>query len=241
MPNLAQIQAFEVRALTRLQAPINSYYDAVERFGEGVGVTIADRLVRTDMARVLRNLHTEAALIGADGQLDADQRDILRLIIEQDLGYLSGFMDALSTISRAKALARCNAYVATLRNTINEMIAFKLPKLPVYPGDATQLACGRFCKCILVVERLPGTGNFNVRWVLDALAEHCEDCLRYARLFNPLQIRNGVVPQVRSIPDADVKRIAALIAIASQKPRSRFEIAARAVHSHEHEHVAKAA
>lgn len=69
--------------------------------------------------------------------------------------------------------------------------SYGLPVLPQYPGDG-QTRCHKGCQCYLSILSLPGNGNFDVRWLL-GLAEHCPDCLRLAREWNPLRIRNGII------------------------------------------------
>jgi hypothetical protein len=213
MPSTA---AFESHALQRLQGPINVYFNVVDKFGaDTTQATVSASLTRADMRRTLQSLHTEAALIGAGGSISSDQRAFVADVIQQDLGYMDGFMDALPRLSRAAALNRCNSYVATLRSTINELAVYNLPPLPMYPQDE-RLQCGRHCKCMWDIRPLFGAGNWDLYWRMNVVAEHCPDCRRFAARYSPLQIRGGKVANIKSISEEDLRRIDALILIAMQ-------------------------
>lgn len=179
---------------------------------------VAQSLARADMERVLRQLHLEAALIGGRNELDADQRGILRDIVANDLQYLGRFMDALPSLSRAQALARCQAYLTTLRQTANEMAAFSLPWLPVYPGDRTALVCKWHCKCTLDIRRREGKGNWDVYWRRSA-RESCPTCRALEAAWNPLRIRDGIIAEGQMLTlRSEIRAIKAVLGLLKDKP-----------------------
>jgi hypothetical protein len=219
MPTLANLAVFEASALPRLQQPIQVYYRTLDQVGKpSLEARVAQSLARVEMERLLRQLHTEAALIGANGTLDPDQRGILRDIISNDLRYLNRFMDALPTLTRAQALARCQAYLTTLRHTANEMAALKLPWLPVYPGDRHNLICKWHCKCALDIKKVNGVGNWDVYWQRSA-RESCSTCRALEAAWRPLRIRGGKIVEGQSLSKAsEIRAIKAVLGLLDKQP-----------------------
>lgn len=216
MPAPADFATLETTALGRLQAPISAYFDATDKAAaDSPRGRIATTQARLRFLMELGQLHTNAATLAVGGSLTREERGLLSDIINQDRDYANGFIDALPTLSREQAMARCAAYVATIRSTYNEFLAIDLPTLPMYPQDA-RLRCGRWCKCTMKVVRLGGR-DFDVYWIMDPSAEHCDDCISLATPWQPLQIRSGEIMQARKMTDVDLRRVKALLRIALQE------------------------
>lgn len=214
MPTRDDVQRFLTNASNRMRIPIEAYYNAVERYGaDSMQGRVAQSLAKTALERTLRQLHTEAGLLGAGGSLDDGARGVLNDIISTDLYYADNFADSLPKLSRAQALARSQMYLPTQLSTVNEIASLNVPTLPIYPQDE-RLICGHFCKCTLRIVYLFGQGNFNIYWDINPTAEHCDDCIRLAATWRPLKIRDGEIVQVKAISDADLRHIKALLAIA---------------------------
>lgn len=204
MPTADVIARFLVGAQDQLQKPIRAYFDVVERFGaDSIQATIAAPLTRAEMERTLRNVHIQAGLIASAGNPTPGQLRELQALIGSDERYLRGFMDALPKLSREQALVRTNMYAATAKNTVAQVETVDIP-LPIRPRDG-QTECTWHCRCALNIVYLFGAGNYNVFWLLDQTGgvEHCADCLRLARVWRPLRIRNGQIVGSKMISDHD--------------------------------------
>lgn len=111
---------------------------------------------------------------------------------EIQLGYLSKFRRELDGLSNKQAIQRSSLYAGaiTSRYWTAHTRALGLPQLPAMPGVRT--SCMSNCKCNWNIIPLPGEGNWDCQWRVSAV-EHCEECLRRQDIFNPLEIRNGVI------------------------------------------------
>jgi len=194
MPARDILDAFVEAATERMAGAVQQYYDVVDQFGaDSTQAMIAASAARLDLERAVRVNHVDAAVIGAGGDLSTDAKSVLNEIIGTDTYYVERFADDLPKLSREQALVRANMYVSTQRNTITDITSLELPTLPIYPKDS-RLICEWHCKCDLDIRFLFGKGNFDVYWRLDPLGqEHCDDCIRLAATWDPLQIRGGVI------------------------------------------------
>ncbi len=210
MPGRDVLATFTNAASERMAAPVNAYYDAVDQFGaDSLEARLALYNARQQLAYAVRANHIDAALIAGAGNLSPEQRYELQQIIAEDVAYVEGFADAMPELSRGQALVRANLYVSTQRNTINEITLMELPPLPIQPKSA-DLICTWHCKCDLDIRFLYGDGNFDVYWRLDPLGrEHCDDCLRLAAIWSPLQIRNGQILGAKMLKPQDFERLKA--------------------------------
>lgn len=201
-----------------LETPIARYYDTlaaplnvpgiVRHLAEVARERVALYQAEQAMRRVLYGLHFHAAQLGSPGQLDSQQMAYVNRVIQEQEQYLAGFMRALPGLSRAQALARARLYGASIVQMLSQMAAWGLPTLPIYPGDA-RLACShevRACKCHLKITP-HGRGNYDVYWILNPEAEHCEDCSYYAATWNPLVIKAGRIVAKQSISARTFKTI----------------------------------
>lgn len=216
MASNKDIARFVESAQARLHAPLDRYYEVVDKFGaDSLQARVAQSITRADMERVVRQNHIEAMVLGnASPDLSSAAKAELQRIIGQDQAYMNRFMTDLPNLSQEAAKVRANMYANTARGTVSQAAAFDLPvTLPVYPRDENQLACGFNCKCAIDVRYLFGEGNANIYWRLDQTGgvEHCEDCLRLAATWRPLQIRNNVIVGAKSVTKADFARIKAVL------------------------------
>lgn len=208
MPARDVLQAFTEAASQRMADAVQPFYNAVDKFGaDSIEALVALSLSRRDLERAVRENHIDAAVIGGGGDLSAEAKGILQDIIGQDTYFVERFADDMPRLSRGQALVRANLYVNTQRNTINDIVSLEMPTLPMYPRDA-RLICTWHCKCDLDVRFLFGKGNFDVIWRLDPLGrEHCDDCLRLAATWRPLQIRGGKILNMKMVRPQDIERL----------------------------------
>lgn len=205
MPNRDTLAKFLQGATEQMQKPVREYYSAVRRFGaDSVQATIAQSLAKAELERTVRQLHVQAAVIGGGGQLSGDAKAILKDIIGTDTYYVERFATALPKLNEAQAMSRASMYASTQRNTITDIVSLELPTLPVYPKSSS-LDCKWHCKCAIDARFLFGEGNIDVYWLLDQMGgiEHCQDCLRLARTWKPLRIRDGKITSVVKMTDYD--------------------------------------
>lgn len=146
----------------------------------------------------IRMLHATALLIARGGMAYLQPRDPITVerLVSVQLTYLDMFAHAISPptpFSSALAEARARMYAGAALATYYRVYAdsLGLPELPRYPGDGST-ACLSRCRCRLRIDAL-GDGDFDVWWVIDALAEHCPDCVELTRTWSPLRVRGGVV------------------------------------------------
>lgn len=185
-----------------LREPVSAYFEAIrqaERPRRGIARLLQPALqaidkfrarsrARNELRATIARLHAEAAREANGGALSFSQLPTLRMRIEREQGFLSGFLRDLAEMDEKTALLRIGKYAASAFHTGSATIAVQLPPLPIYPGDWS-LACNGFCKCYLKIDDL-GSGNYDVWWKL-GIAEHCPDCERLAQTWSPLKIRSG--------------------------------------------------
>jgi hypothetical protein len=208
MPSNKDIQTFVRNAQDRLQAPIDRYYEVVDKFGaDSIQARVAQSITRADMERVVRQNHIEAMVMGnASTDLTPQAKRELQRIIGQDQAYMNRFMQELPNIPRGAAKVRADMYANTARGTVSQAAAFDLPiELPVYPRSDS-LDCTWHCKCAISVKYLYGEGNANVYWQLDQTGgvEHCRSCVSLAAKWRPLKIRNGVIVGTKSVTEQEL-------------------------------------
>jgi hypothetical protein len=101
--------------------------------------------------------------------------------------HLQSFRDAIKAgeLSEAQIAARADMYSRRLRGLYNSgRVAAHDIKLPQVPGDG-QTRCTTNCKCRLeFLDVRDDSGMITavqVRWVMNAAAENCEDCVRLSQ------------------------------------------------------------
>ena len=143
-------------------------------------------------------LQAASASVGGKANLGAQQIQVAQARLNEQMRYAQGFRDRLQGVVdssdlelRLKPITSTSRMYGTSSNATYEIgfqLAIGIPALPAQPGVRT--ICMTNCKCRWVSRKLEGNGDWDFFWRL-APAEHCETCLARARLFNPLQIRNG--------------------------------------------------
>jgi hypothetical protein len=197
-------------AVTAMQAPIKAYYarlDEIDKADE------SDAWKATQRKEALAKCEAALKQALADevekaGKLAADQaskkkwslsdainaiKDTVKGAINTLGEFLDGFLKDLPDLTYEQAMARAALYATSILQTASEaQIAFTDTELPYTPG-CDDLDCSWHCRCHLEVEekRGIGPGNFDVYWVMDPDAEHCESCLELSKKWNPFKIRNG--------------------------------------------------
>src|SRR5512140_23981 len=209
MPSRSALNTFVSSAQERLRKPVADYYRVVDTFGrDSIQTTVAQSLTKAEMERVLRSIHTQAAVLGSAGQMDADAKSILQDIIGQDAGYLNRFMGDLPKLTQGQAISRADMYVGTAKGTVSDIATLGLPTLPIYPRDS-RLDCQWHCKCATDVRYLFGEGNFDVYWMLDQRGgvEHCPSCIRLGATWRPLRIREGKIVGTKAVSEHDIAHL----------------------------------
>jgi len=153
------------------------------------------------MSREVRKLHLAAAAIGAGGWVNLGGRAMEEALSEvrEHIDFLDRFrqkiqdaLDAGQPFSDKMILARAKMYGEGARATVEKsyVATLGLPRLPAYPGKATE--CRSNCKCSWTIEQLPLNGNWDCYWERSPV-ESCANCIARERAFNPLRIRNGII------------------------------------------------
>lgn len=145
------------------------------------------------MRRLVAETNTRYAL--TNGALSEADRQRLQERLRRELDFLDGFRRDIEAgkLTPAQIKARARLYLDTAQISLQERMiaAAGLPAMPAMPRDWTTI-CRSGCMCTWRFERLGGDGNWNARWLLRP-AEHCDTCLNRAALWNPIEIRNGVL------------------------------------------------
>jgi hypothetical protein len=156
---------------------------------------------RTAMREDVTRMHWQYYAAGKGGVGKLDQRDlsIIRAIVNEERGYLDRWGQTMlnarqagrSLPSEAAIRSRSMYYIekanATLQRATTE--AAGMPPLPAYPKDGTA-ECRTKDRCRWVI--VPVLGGWDCYWRL-GYAEHCENCITRARVWNPLRVRNGAI------------------------------------------------
>lgn len=144
----------------------------------------------------LRDLYVAAAWTSTGGPERTSQADYGRIgrQLRDQYGYMHQFFGEIAQgkLSLAEIEARGKLYTASSRQALEAVSAAGnegLPRLPAQPGDGTT-RCRTNCKCNWRIEAVEN--GYDCYWELNP-AEHCEDCLRRAREWNPLRVRFGEI------------------------------------------------
>lgn len=143
-------------------------------------------------------LQAASASVGGRQNIGSQQIVVAEARLREQRRFALGFREQLQEIADSDVLvfnenainARSQMYGQSSHATfeVGFQVGIGMPILPAQPGIRTD--CLTNCKCRWIIRRLAGDGNFDCFWRL-APAEHCDTCLARARLFNPLQVRNG--------------------------------------------------
>lgn len=217
MTNNAAISRFLDAARERLQAPVREYYSAVNSADPAtprgrIAITQAAVNLRTSMQKVLREQQIAAAVLGGEGDLSQQARAVLLQVQREQLLYMNNFIAEIPNLSSDAAIARAGSYTPAVGQTMTRVAVLALPPLPVQP-QSRLLKCRGFCKCHLDIERI-GPADFDVTWIMNPTAEHCEDCERLAIRWRPLRIRDGVIVGMKQVTPHEEALARAAIAVA---------------------------
>lgn len=164
---------------------------------------VARAKLREDIRYLIVQAHVDAATSALGRPLDALDMPAVRAIVNRELAAAEGFIYAIDGMEEKDALHRAALYQYAVEQTRSIMGAIEIPiALPIMPGDR-RLACKGFCRCHLDITKLAGEGNFDVIWVMNPEAEHCEDCRQLAQEWTPLKIRKGVIVSIKAVSTHD--------------------------------------
>ena len=208
LPRLQQARQFlqNVGGTPTTQLRVQTNVDALERLRRQQAnrlsqITVDYLAAEMSQARWFRlmtdtvtqgNIAATGIAIGGLVNLSLSHQQEIERDNEIQLGYLSKFRRELDELSPKVAIQRSSLYAGatTVRYWRAHSKALGMPPLPAIPGVST--SCMSNCKCNWNFIQLPGEGNWDCQWRVSAV-EHCDECLRRQRVFNPLEIRNGVV------------------------------------------------
>lgn len=191
--------------------------DAVQKFQE-LAILENNRLLRGDvtprewestMRRYLRNLHFTTFTIGRGGADKLTNKDMIeiRRLVDRQFMFLQDWTTTLD-VENMPSEAYMNNRIGMYGNNavssaeVGNSLARGLPLLPAYPRDGST-QCYTNCKCKWRYNKLKTEDNaYNVFWVM-GYAEHCPNCFKRSRTWNPLKYRDGVLvnPVKLDVPD----------------------------------------
>jgi len=154
---------------------------------------------QTAMQTENRRYQLASAVLGAGGatQVDAETFAIAQRKADEQVRFLNAWTDemragAFPLDALPRVRQRANLYAGAANATFAESRnhRFGIPALGRHPGDGS-LACRTNCKCQL--DYVQVEGGWDIFWRVDPAAEHCQDCLAQAALWNPLRVRAGVI------------------------------------------------
>lgn len=148
---------------------------------------------QTEMRDRIKREALRQYLIGRGGvqQMTSQDYGSLGGVIADQYRYLDGFAREIADglLSERQIVARSRMYLRSTREAFERAMARTrgLPAMPAYPGDAST-ACYTNCQCHWDYHYLPSRRRWECTWMLGE-AEHCEDCVANAALWNPLVIQ----------------------------------------------------
>lgn len=189
---LASLRDVDTVALERLQSRLREEYKRITTdFTEG-RITIEQWYRQMADLSNRANIAASALAVGGVNKLSAADLQAIERANETQLAYLNGFRRELETMSILAAIARAALYAGAITALFWTIFAQAtgMPPLPAQPGVLT--SCHTNCKCSWNILTLAGNGNWDCFWEVSAV-EHCPECLRREQVFNPLQIRGGII------------------------------------------------
>lgn len=144
------------------------------------------------MRREIDILHRTLYRAGVGRDLTPADRARIQARVDEQWRYLQGFYDdvAAGRQSPQQIARRARLYLDAGKTSLQQaaVARFGMPELPVYPGQRSD--CLTACKCGWEVRTVDG--GWDAYWRLRP-AEHCDQCVRRAAVWNPLRIRGGVI------------------------------------------------
>lgn len=145
-----------------------------------------------DLREIIKQTNIDMYALGAGGRNGMSQRDWGRIgaMVKEQYKYLNNLVDQIAKgkITPAQANARLKMYINSSNEALWKGYTNEMPPLPAYPGDGST-QCLTNCQCTWEIVKVEG--GFNCYWRL-GVAEHCDDCVRRAKEWNPLFIPFGV-------------------------------------------------
>lgn len=190
-PGRVVIPRLDSRSMQGITADLQRRMDELSDLYTNGELLLDDWHIR--MQRLITEAHTRYSF--QQGALTSAERQRLEERIRREFGFLERFRADIEAgkMTPAQIKARSQMYLESAQITLQEsmMTALGIPAMPATPRDWTSI-CKNGCMCTWAFERLEGNGNWNARWLLRP-AEHCQTCLNRAALWNPIEIRNGVL------------------------------------------------
>lgn len=154
-------------------------------FSENISITEWVMQMREE----IKTAHLSQYMLASGGRNAMTQADYGRVgrVLRDQYAFLNIFAESILTgdLSEAQIRARANLYANSSNASFERgrAASFGL-ELPAYPSDgATE--CRANCKCSWSVAE--EDGKYLAYWRLSP-AEHCDDCLSNAALWNPLVV-----------------------------------------------------
>jgi hypothetical protein len=156
--------------------------------------TLSANAWEREMRSLVKACHIDMAALGRGGRRQMAPADWGRVgaAVKQQYQYLGRFADDTANLSEAQVRARAGLYVeaATAAYERGRAAAFEVT-LPQHPGDGST-ACGANCRCHWDLQETEQ--GVEARWVVNAGAESCADCLGNGAQWNPLIVQQAINP-----------------------------------------------
>lgn len=155
--------------------------------------TVSASAWRAEMGGMLAKYAQAARMLGQDLiDLLPEELDAISGWLDEQLKYLDGFETVIKTATEFNPawLPRAEMYGASTITEYWEGKTAGLP-LPAMPAQGTQ--CRSNCKCRWDIQWIDkSAGDADAFWRLGE-AEHCQTCLTRAEMWNPVQVRGGML------------------------------------------------
>ena len=147
----------------------------------------------TEARNIIKAAFIDSYVLGRGGRDNMTAADWGRLgsMLRRQYGYLRNFSldiaDGRYTVNQSgMVMARLGLYAEAASQAFErgKTEGRGIPRLEQYPGDG-QTQCKTNCKCYLQIKETADA--WLITWKLNP-AEHCGDCVRLAREWNPLTI-----------------------------------------------------
>lgn len=183
------VPRLDSRSVTALYQQLLGEADAISAQHQGGQLTLDEWYAA--MQRQITRAHAYLARTGKGGPLDGADLDRLNVRVRDQWAYLTNWRDELRS-GRAFEANRARLYMQASGAAMQEAFVAQLGfTLPAYPRDGSTI-CKSNDACTWTIIKLPGVGNYDCRWTRRP-AEHCETCSNRAVLWNPIEVRGGVL------------------------------------------------
>lgn len=125
----------------------------------------------------------------SEKRLSRAERAEIKAIVEKQLTYLKGFVEARGDMSDAAIAARAQMYSGAVRGSYSAARWGDIP-LPFQPTEGSE--CLTNCRCSWDIQQLDGDGNYDAYWRFGDTEKHCATCPE-REAASPYRIRDGVL------------------------------------------------